>query len=470
MVHQASTSRPEPISHFPWSQLGTGTLTSWAKSFLCHFTSNQLRDNISNEVMDTIILDPTQKSRLDEVARLMLQIYQTLARMKYLDPEWIIEGPHDASDNVSAYRGEIDDSILYLYSILPYVDTGGAMDIDFYDGGEFARFDNGLHVEDGRNPFYAEDEDEMMKPWMTPLSMIGNHETSIIYSARTHSIWIFSQSGFGSVDPGLGVQSRSASPAPYDDESENESEEGEMEDDDYYSKTDCRPASNVLRDINKWYKQLKELPGGGQHSPADWDQALTKPLYVKHGWLTGNFNSDAFQVDRIRSFALREVKQTPRKPFEELEHLQRTAGSEDDISKLTQQVESATTTQAEWDARWKLLLEQQIQKRRSVEIKQQQENIKRLCPGGTTTQREEDMPLWEMEWLRVALAKQQDSLQWHQDRISQTEASASVLDRASHLQLKHAQQEVEIYQQAYEASKLNSERLCPGKTFTSATG
>lgn len=75
--------------------------------------------------MDTLILEPWQRARIDEVASLMLRIYQTLAHMQYLDPEWIVQGPHDASSTISACRGEIDDSILYLYSILPYIDTGG---------------------------------------------------------------------------------------------------------------------------------------------------------------------------------------------------------------------------------------------------------------------------------------------------------------------------------------------------------
>jgi hypothetical protein len=53
---------------------------------------------------------------------------------------------------------------------------------------------------------------------------------------------------------------------------------------------------------------------------------LTKQLYVKLGWLTGDFNGDAFQVDRIRSFAAREVQVTAKKPLEELERLQNFGG------------------------------------------------------------------------------------------------------------------------------------------------
>lgn len=474
--------------------------------------------------MDSITLEPAQKSRLDEVASLMLQIYRTLARMKYLDPEWIVEGPHDASDTISTYRGEIDDSILYLYSILPYVDTGGAMDVDFYDGGEFARFDNGFHVDDGRNPFYADDEDERMKPWMTPLSMIGNHETSIIYSARSHFIWIFSQMGIGSVDPGLGPPSDSQ-PANSESGSDNQNEPDDLEEDDHFSATDCqpesegddrseqrgleesdhssptdcqsvsdiddqssqdgsdsseegdhytatncRPAVDVLRDINKWYTLLKELPGGGQHSPADWDQDLTEPLYVKHGWPRDDFNGDAFQVDRIRSFAVREAKAAAREPLEKLDQLNREVSSERHVLALLQQLESTSGTSAEWDVRWKLLIQQQYQKRIKTELKQQSEKIDRLCPGGTTTAKDEDMLFWEAEWLRVALVEKQRTLRSRRDGASKADAADPALNRSARLQLNFAQQEVNIYQRAYDEAMLDVEQLWPGESFTSVTG
>ncbi|KAG8407177.1 hypothetical protein J3458_020670 [Metarhizium acridum] len=80
------------------------------------------------------------------------------------------------------------------------------------------------------------------------------------------------------------------------------------------------------------------------------------------------------------------------------------------------------------------------------------------------------MPLWEPEWLRVVLAEQQDCLQRCQNEISKTRATDSIMERALRLQLKHAQREVEMYRQAYEASKLDAQRLCHGKRFTSATG
>jgi hypothetical protein len=181
----------------------------------------------------------------------MLEIYQTLVRMQYLDPEYIIQGPHNVSATISTHPAEINDLFFAcIRSILPCVNTGGVMDVDIYDGGEFARFDNSLDVNDSWNPFYAQDKDEMMKPWVSHAAIHdGNHETPIMYSFKNHSICIFSQSGVGSVDPGLGNHSHHGGEA----DSENESDDA-MEQDEYYSNTNCRPAGNVLRDINKWYK------------------------------------------------------------------------------------------------------------------------------------------------------------------------------------------------------------------------
>lgn len=74
-------------------------------------------------------LTPAKTAQLHEVADLMLEIYHTLVRMRYLDASWICEGSHDIDDALLAiYRAHgLVDSIIYLYSILPYVDTAGAV-------------------------------------------------------------------------------------------------------------------------------------------------------------------------------------------------------------------------------------------------------------------------------------------------------------------------------------------------------
>lgn len=75
-----------------------------------------------------------------------------------------------------------------------------------------------------------------------------------------------------------------------------------------------------------------------------------------------------------------------------------------------------------------------------------------------------------MEMLRHESKRKQESVEnnqrWAEESIN------SDPDRAKSFQvdLKHAKRKAAIYQQAYEATKVDAERLCPGKTFTSATG
>lgn len=51
-----------------------------------------------------------ERAQLQEMADGMLAIYRTLARMRYLEPEWIEEGPHDLSEQLGTYRAAgLDD-------------------------------------------------------------------------------------------------------------------------------------------------------------------------------------------------------------------------------------------------------------------------------------------------------------------------------------------------------------------------
>jgi hypothetical protein len=118
--------------------------------------------------MDTLSIEPSQKAKLHEVADGLLEIYLTLARMRYLDFDWTERGPRDNTRHLARYRSHgLDDAVIYLYSILPYVNNGGSLDVDFYDGGEFADFRNTSDIEQGHGPLYSEEGREMLKPWMT---------------------------------------------------------------------------------------------------------------------------------------------------------------------------------------------------------------------------------------------------------------------------------------------------------------
>ncbi len=39
-------------------------------------------------------------------------------------------------------------------------------------------------MKQGRDPFHVDSEEESVHPWMTSLSMLGNHHSVAIYNAR----------------------------------------------------------------------------------------------------------------------------------------------------------------------------------------------------------------------------------------------------------------------------------------------
>ena len=126
--------------------------------------------------------------------------------MRFLDPSWILEGPHDIEALRPLYHSHgLDASIIYLYSILPYIDTAWAKEVDFFQGSDFADFRDEKDVEQGRNPIYDDEDEISMRPWMTPLSMMGNHRSIIIYDARKHCIGILDQESGGSSDHNINI-------------------------------------------------------------------------------------------------------------------------------------------------------------------------------------------------------------------------------------------------------------------------
>ncbi|KAK7433043.1 hypothetical protein QQZ08_000516 [Neonectria magnoliae] len=490
--------------------------------------------------MDSIT--PTEKAKLDEVAGLMLEIYQTLARMRYLDPAWIQPGPHDIKALIPMYRFHgLDDSIMYLYSVLPYINNAGIEGLDFFQGGSFADFRIADHVEQGRDPLYAGSKEDAMRPWVTPLSMLGNHKCVMIYSAKKHCIWVLDQESGHSYDHGLrksltdspqnedseeegsgweteegesegnasesggeeesdGEESNSEQGAKFSDEdaedSDQERDESEQETDNrekgteaddedgsdnnedtedsegIYDETDSRPAGEVLRDIVRWYHDLTETPGGGENSGPRWAKEATEPLYRKHGWPGDTFDGDAFLVGLTRAEAARSAEWAAEEPLRKVAELKLWLRDEDSSlarRQLQARLATAKTVDEEWLVRWELWQFDIRHEREARERLEVEKKAARLCPGGQA-QRPEDLPLWELQQLTRENSWQQNNLERVLQDIKNTHLSEDDDDRAVQLRIQHVKQEASIYQKAYEASKKDAERLCPGKTFKLATG
>ncbi|OJJ49481.1 hypothetical protein ASPZODRAFT_140378 [Penicilliopsis zonata CBS 506.65] len=400
-----------------------------------------------------------ETAQLHEVADLMLKIYETLARMRYIDPSAIERGPHNVTELLPLYETlGLDSSVIYLYSILPYINPIVAGRRDFFHGGQFADFRDPEQVEQGRDPFYANPEDNdgdfdaengpYMRPWMTPLSQLGNHESVILYDARKHRVWIIDQESWASTDLALeGVED--GKPRSHNENS--------------FEHIPSRPAGAVLRDINNWYLSLQEVPGGGEQSDASWGNwplNLTA-LYRAHGW-PDDFDGDAFGVSQARAYAAWNAKIDSEEPLRKVESLARWEKALDD-QRVKQLGASATanTPDEKWAANfelWKIDRKMALNQRALEEARQE---VDRRCPGGAC-QKKEDLPLWELKALRPELQSKQSELAYLQDSDDGPDLFKPGL--------RQAEMEAIAYQKALEAATADAERLCPGRSLQLAPG
>ena len=419
-------------------------------NFLRSFTSKPTMTGISE----------VQKVQLQEVADLMLEIYQTLARMRYVDPRGIHSGPHDITELRPLYEEHgLDPSIIYLYSILPYVDTAAAGNEDFYNGGAFTDFRIEDDVEQGRDPFYAgptdedfEDEDgPYMRPWVTPLSRLGNHQSVIVYDARRHRIWIIDQEGWCSTDPAL-------------DEVEEETRKSKNQSN--FDHIPSRPAGDVLRDIVRWYRELKELPGGGEYSGGEWDHEDLdlKGLYRRHGW-PDNFDGDAFQVDKARAYCAEKVRYKAEEPLRVVEKFKNwKEWSGHTIQDRTKSLAAVQSLDEEWMTRLELWDAEQSYRKHTAELKNAEQEASKLCPDGVCL-KSEDVPLLELDVIRQEYEYKQrqveDDRKWMKEMTESDPEGAERFRKSLYL----AEKEATIYRKAWEAAKADAERLCPGRTL-----
>jgi hypothetical protein len=450
-------------------------------------------------------IDTTQKAQLHQVADLMFEIYQTLVRMQYLDSSWIHKGPHNIEALLPLYYSlDLDPAVIYLYSILPYVDTHDALDVDFFHGSYFADFRKKEDIERGRDPLYDQGEEGGgMQPWMTPLSMLGNHRSVILYDTRKHVIGIIDQESGCSTDHNLyervtaqeANESRDEVHEGYgegkdnvemteeersagdEEDQDGEDEEGEDEDEEddkvegLYDEMDSRPADRVLRDIIKWYHELVEMPGGGESCTSGWDEALVKPLYIKYGWPSAKFDGRAFLVAQVRIRAAQDAKYYAEEPLQQVKRYEGWIEDVENPQALHRKgaLAAAKSVEEEWSARWELFWAGLLQKSNLVNRKREQHKAELACPGGQC-QNVEELPLWELRQLEKELWSWERQLKHLQEQTKEMETIGPMEDSRIVFKLRYTEQRVSVYQQAFEACQDEAERLCPGKRFFHGAG
>lgn len=401
-------------------------------------------------------LRPTNIPLLEEVATSVLAIYHTLVSMQYLDREWIQEGPHDITELIPLYRSlGLDDSIIYLYHLLPYIDNGGATEVFWFKGGRFADFRIKEHVEEARDPFYSESEQNRCRPWMTALSLGGEEQIAIVYSAKKHCIWIIDGQNDANVDPGIVHGSPSMA-----------GETGHAEVNTIWG-LNCRPAVEVLRELDARYRTLRECPGSQSTEP-EWAPVLVQPLYRKHGWL-GNFDGQSFLVSQARAHASNQAESAAKQPLVELER-RKMETYHDNIprrQKLQSELSQASSVDSAWTAKWELWRLDYLKEEAAAQLRDLEQTANRLCPGGQA-QNPDQKPMWELAQLKEILTQKRHNLTELQD-----DGDGEVTrerQRQERLRLKYAQDRVTVYERAFGASRADANRLCPGLNYTDIEG
>lgn len=489
------------------------------------------------------MLSTEQKARLHEVADLMLQIYSTLAEMQYIHPTGIICGPHNIPDEIQQLYAdlELDPSIIYLYSILPCIDSQAADAEGFFQRSHFFNHMKAIDVKRGRDPWYRDpkggwdDEDGLyMRPWYTPLSDIWERSPLLVYDAREHRIWVADYEN--STDPffcpgwygELADEKDDASDWGGTDGYSNWSEKGDDEDDDGGSATSTgssefwddedetlneeeldnlredqaagvnfdegfeivekvswheqraalqiknensleliqsRDASDVLRDINRWYRELKEVPGkyDGLGRGPNVEGKTRRLLYKKHGW-PDSFNANAFTVALIRASATERIARdaSERDPMEILskckKHLER---RERYRMKFMDPVEAAKGADEEWIARFTLLNFDLDMTRHERDMNEAEEALAR---GSTMDERsdEELAALREYEMLR-------DDLESHRQRASRWDHTLNSHDATNenyrHWETlrSHVVRLIPFHETALVEARADAQRVSPDK-------
>lgn len=444
---------------------------------------------------DALRVTEPQKQRLRRVAGDLLAVYKTLARMRYLDPDWIDQGPHDLGHQVRRFRDAgINDDIIYLYSVLPYVDVQQCpRGVDFYEGGAFVDYRRrDVDLAETRDPLYMENDEFVMKPWTTALSTMGNDGIVLVYCAKTDRVFMTTQSALTSCDPVVTGEAEfettgnQGGDQDHHDQDVGETESENRDDDDDESPTFWEPengrdAHTVLQDIKLWYEKLLVLPGGGEESELIWDSPnAIKALYQKHGWPSASFDGDGFLVDLLRTYAR---TQGPAEDPEE-RHIAQTRRSveylsnEDTRRRMEDYINNAKDVDQEWSERFKLWLfhyrRTQSELRLAFQLGRQGLNN----PENPALSKQEALPFWEMERLRQGAEDAQDRISELQDEDQAVQdqdgannhANGSNGSRRLQLALKQERTDMHLYLRAFNQCREECAARHPGMTFTEATG
>lgn len=112
------------------------------------------------------------------------------------------------------------------------------------------------------------------------------------------------------------------------------------------------------------------------------------------------------------------------------------------------------------------LFEQEMVKQRCVS-RGDDSKIKIAAIGEPKT---EDMPLWQQDWLSFQVGVKKGDMRHNEEKYAQEPATSADELKIRGYILQQCRNAIVTYEKAYEVSKLDGERLCPGKTLEQVRG
>ncbi|KAI9837972.1 MAG: hypothetical protein M1819_006126 [Sarea resinae] len=220
----------------------------------------------------------TPDADLYEIAGLMGEWYELLAKMRYFSPSEIAYPPHVSPAINTSLAAELGmgRQAVSLLQLLPYMGCCRGEDWPLICSGSFADFRDDDDLVRSRDPMFNGHEDytsgwdletgPYMRPWHVALNQMGNHGAVLLLNTRTKHKELKTH---------------------WKNPSKNAN---------YFDHLPGRRPMDALRDYIARLRRLEWLPGGIEQGWDEYDDL--RALYLSHGWPDA-FDSEAFAVAKL---------------------------------------------------------------------------------------------------------------------------------------------------------------------------
>ncbi|CZR60775.1 uncharacterized protein PAC_10671 [Phialocephala subalpina] len=276
--------------------------------------ASQLNISEGDSSWDDMSEDDTPHTPFDprDIATLLSNYYQLMARMRYFSPDCIKYPPHDPPIDVEFAKSlDLEPQVIELLQVLPYVEGLNNED-EFILSGSFADMRQKSVLEQSRDPDYVdptggydEENGKYVMPWMLVLNECGNHGSIMYFNTRNSKITMVWQGGAGGgcADPYFWGKHSSG------DEDPHEINDNRIE------QFPSRPATDLFADFTNRLMTLEWIPFNtygprivDEHSKDEYPDL--KLLFETYGW-PGELDAEGFdaasrrwkEFNRVRSDA-----------------------------------------------------------------------------------------------------------------------------------------------------------------------